>query len=72
MNIPQLQASYNAAKAGVIHEAWKDKISLGREGEPHELQGAYLYLASDLSTYTTGTNIIVDGGYCAICFVEDP
>jgi len=36
-----------------------------REGEPNELKGAYLYLASDASSYTTGTDIIVDGGYCA-------
>lgn len=35
-----------------------------REGEPHELQGAYLYLASDAATYTTGADIVVDGGYC--------
>ncbi|KAK4944388.1 Sorbose reductase sou1 [Elasticomyces elasticus] len=44
---------------------WRDKIPMGREGEPIELVGAYLYLASDASTYTTGTDIIVDGGYCA-------
>ena len=43
---------------------WKDKIPMGREGEAHELKGAYLYLASDASSYTTGTDIIVDGGYC--------
>ncbi|KAH7122016.1 hypothetical protein B0J13DRAFT_485072 [Dactylonectria estremocensis] len=101
VNVPQMQASYNAAKAGVIHmckslavewarfaransvspgyiiteisgfipdemkEIWKDKIPLGREGEPHELQGAYVYLGSDASTYTTGANMIVDGGYSA-------
>lgn len=34
-----------------------------REGETHELKGVYLYLASDASSYTTGTDIIVDGGY---------
>jgi len=34
---------------------------MGREGEPQELAGAYLYLASDASSYTTGTDIIVDG-----------
>ena len=34
---------------------------MGREGEPEELQGAFLYLASDASSYTTGTDIIVDG-----------
>ncbi|GAD98544.1 carbonyl reductase, putative [Paecilomyces variotii No. 5] len=100
VNIPQLQAAYNAAKAGVIHlckslavewvkfaransvspgymateisnfvpqetkNIWKDKIPMGREGEAHELKGAYLYLASDASSYTTGADIIVDGGYC--------
>ncbi|KAI8960541.1 short chain dehydrogenase [Daldinia sp. FL1419] len=42
-----------------------DKIPMGREGEPEELKGTYLYLASDASSYTTGIDIIVDGGYCA-------
>ncbi|KAI1104281.1 short chain dehydrogenase [Jackrogersella minutella] len=42
----------------------KGKIPMGREGEPEELKGAYLYLASDASSYTNGTDIIVDGGYC--------
>jgi len=100
VNIPQLQAAYNAAKAGVRHlckslavewvqfaransispgymateisdfvpketkDIWKDKIPMGREGEAHELVGAYLYLASDAATYTTGADIVVDGGYC--------
>lgn len=36
---------------------------MGREGEAEELQGAFLYLASDASSYTTGTDIIVDGTY---------
>lgn len=40
-------------------------VFLSREGEPHELQGAYVYLGSDASTYTTGANMIVDGGYSA-------
>ncbi|RAO68789.1 uncharacterized protein BHQ10_004801 [Talaromyces amestolkiae] len=101
VNIPQLQAPYNAAKAGVrhlvkslsvewpkfarantispgyiateisnfipkeTHDLWKSKIPMGREGMPEELKGAFLYLASDASSYTTGTDIIVDGGYCA-------
>ncbi|KAI1214806.1 short chain dehydrogenase [Annulohypoxylon truncatum] len=41
----------------------KGKIPMGREGEPEELKGVYLYLASDASSYTNGTDIIVDGGY---------
>lgn len=38
---------------------------MGREALPHELSGAYLYLASDASSYTTGTDILIDGGYGA-------
>jgi sorbose reductase len=46
-------------------DIWRDKIPMGREGEPIELVGAYLYLASDASSYTTGTDIVIDGGYIA-------
>lgn len=43
---------------------WRDKIPMGREGEAHELKGVYLLLCSDASSYITGTDIIIDGGYC--------
>lgn len=101
VNVPQLQAPYNAAKAAVLHLSkslavewapfarvntispgyiatdisdfveedvkakWWSLIPLGREGITQELVGAYLYLASNASTYTTGTDILVDGGYTA-------
>ncbi|KAJ4255452.1 Sorbose reductase sou1 [Fusarium torreyae] len=100
VNIPQLQAAYNASKAAVIHfckslavewtgfarvntvspgyikteitdfisdevkNVFKDKTVVGRQGETGELKGAYLYLASDASTFTTGLDMVVDGGYC--------
>jgi NAD(P)-dependent dehydrogenase (short-subunit alcohol dehydrogenase family) len=31
---------------------WRTKTPMGREGECHELKGAFLYLASDASSYT--------------------
>ncbi|GAA5905575.1 hypothetical protein JCM5296_003107 [Sporobolomyces johnsonii] len=36
---------------------------LGRQGDVKELKGAFLYLASNASTYTTGADFLVDGGY---------
>lgn len=101
VNVPQLQACYNACKAGVSHltrslavewaglnikvncvspgyigtslteqldpklkEYWVDHVPLKRMGKPEELLGTYVYLASYASNYTTGADIIVDGGYC--------
>jgi NAD(P)-dependent dehydrogenase (short-subunit alcohol dehydrogenase family) len=37
-------------------------FAMKRGGEPHEIVGAALYLASDLSSYTTGSILTVDGG----------
>lgn len=39
----------------------KQAYALGRGGEPHEIVGAALYLASSASSYTTGALINVDG-----------
>ncbi len=45
------------------HAVWAPRIPLGRLGRPEELVGLYLYLASDASSYMTGTDIVIDGGY---------
>ena len=44
-------------------ESWIPMIPMARMGKPEELLPALLYLASDASGYTTGSNVIVDGGY---------
>jgi NAD(P)-dependent dehydrogenase (short-subunit alcohol dehydrogenase family) len=106
VNIPQRQASYNAAKAGVeqltrslavewigngirvnaispgyfrsdmtkqfieqnpeMGEFWVSRIPAGRMGEPEDLDGVVLFLASDASRYVVGECIVVDGGYTIV------
>jgi NAD(P)-dependent dehydrogenase (short-subunit alcohol dehydrogenase family) len=43
---------------------WLAKVPLGRMAAVEDLQGAAVYLASEASDYATGTDIIIDGGYC--------
>lgn len=44
----------------------KATVPLGRYGNPKELKGAAVYLASDESSYTTGLIMPVDGGYTCV------
>lgn len=39
-----------------------DRIPVKRPGEPHDLDGAVVFLASDSSRYITGQTLLVDGG----------
>jgi NAD(P)-dependent dehydrogenase (short-subunit alcohol dehydrogenase family) len=43
-------------------EATKAKVPLRRLGDPREIGGTVLFLASEASGYITGTSIVVDGG----------
>lgn len=66
----------NAVAPGIVRtkfsEAlWKDEfkinelkknVPIGRLAEPEEVAAAILYLASDASTYSTGTVLLIDGG----------
>ncbi|MEH7901482.1 SDR family oxidoreductase [Rhizobium laguerreae] len=36
-----------------------------RLGEPHDVASAALFLASDMASYMTGVNLMVDGGWMA-------
>jgi len=44
---------------------WMELTPMKRPGEPHELGGAVVYLASDASSFVTGHTLVVDGGYVA-------
>ncbi|HXC26960.1 MAG TPA: SDR family oxidoreductase [Stellaceae bacterium] len=57
------RANYSDAEARRATEAM---IPLGRLGQPDDLAGAVLFLASDESRWVTGSTVTVDGGYLAI------
>jgi NAD(P)-dependent dehydrogenase (short-subunit alcohol dehydrogenase family) len=45
------------------YESWVSRVPMKRAGEPAELKGLAVYLASDASGYMTGSVVVMDGGY---------
>ena len=54
-----------AAQDAGITQAVIDATPMKRLGKPNEIAYGALYLASDESSFTTGTSLIIDGGYTA-------
>lgn len=64
IHTPHLDAESDHAKAvtTVMAKVFVARQSLARTGQPEEIADAALYLASDESSFVTGTDLVVDGG----------
>jgi NAD(P)-dependent dehydrogenase (short-subunit alcohol dehydrogenase family) len=60
-----LNASVRANDPGLV-KIFLDHTPLGRAGQPEDIVGPAIFLASDLSSYVTGSIVMADGGYRAI------
>jgi NAD(P)-dependent dehydrogenase (short-subunit alcohol dehydrogenase family) len=60
-----MNAQMRSSRPEVL-KAFLDHTPLGRTGQPDEIAGPALFLASDLSSYVTGSIVMVDGGYRAV------
>jgi gluconate 5-dehydrogenase len=57
--------SVEVQKSKGFVERLVDNTLLNRIGQPEDLAGAFVFLASDTSNFITGQNIVVDGGWTA-------
>lgn len=62
MDTPMARPFFEDPQYGGV---WMDAIPMGRPGKPEELAPVAVFLASEASSYVTGTTIVVDGGYTA-------
>ena len=49
-----------------LYQNWVSRTPLNKLGKPVDIAGAAVFLLSDASSYMTGAEILIDGGYSAI------
>jgi NAD(P)-dependent dehydrogenase (short-subunit alcohol dehydrogenase family) len=64
VNTLTLAGIYNTQPKEFLNEYTKH-VPIGRMAKPEEIIGPILFLSSDASSYMTGSNVIVDGGWTA-------
>ena len=47
-------------------DSWIEQSVMPSLGAPEDLVAAVLYLASDAAPFTTGTDIVIDGGFTSV------
>ena len=60
------ELTLNSPSLKPLIEQWNAMAPMGRMGRPEELQSICVYLAGDTSTFTTGSDFVVDGAFT--CF----
>ena len=65
IDTPLMRSVMDSPGLSAVKDHYRDLHMLGRFGQPEEIAGAALFLASDDASFVTGHALVVDGGYTA-------